>query len=100
MVYEDFQGLSIRLPGERLAHILETHPYMAGLEWTISQTLGAPEFERRSITAPRDVLLYYRKFPDVLDRDRYICVVVKVEDGGGFVLTAYLTDNVKRGASV
>ena len=29
--------------------------------------------------------------------DKYLCVVVKMSQGDAFVLTAYLTDSVKRG---
>lgn len=48
MIYRDSQGLLIRLPAERLAHIYEAHEYIMGLERAIRQTLEEPEAVRRS----------------------------------------------------
>ena len=56
----DFQDRQIRLPEERLAHILQEHPEMAGMEWTISQTLKHPEHIRYSASDPETVTLYYK----------------------------------------
>jgi hypothetical protein len=40
-VLNDYEGRSIRLTDERLAHILE-HPEMVGLEAAIEETVEAP----------------------------------------------------------
>jgi len=69
----DYQGLAIRLTDERLAHILE-HP--------------------ESDSAAR---LYYRFYMGTMVGDKYLCVVVKIMGEEAFVLTAYLTDRMKRG---
>jgi len=97
MTYRDYWRLPIRLPAERLAHIYEAHEYMMGLEGTIQQTLEEPEAVRLSASHPERVRLYYRRFGTTVIRGRYICVVVKVEDDDAFVLTAYITDNIKVG---
>ena len=71
-VLRDYQGLSVRLSDERLAHILE-HPEMGGLERAIEETLAQPEKVFESFSDP-DARIYYR--------------------------TAYLTDKVKRGVLI
>ena len=52
------------------------------------------------VSEPCDVLLYYRFYEATSVGSEYLCVVVKSPDAGGFVLTAYLTDRVKRGAQL
>jgi hypothetical protein len=73
---------------------------MMGLERTIQQTLEVPEAVRRSTSDPVRVRLYYRRFGGPVVKDRYICVVVKLQGDDAFVLTAYITDSVKRGDPV
>ena len=41
--------------------------------------------------------LYYRFHRMTAVEDKHLCVVVKMSPGDAFVLTAYLTDSVKRG---
>lgn len=41
--------------------------------------------------------LYYRYYVGTRVGDKYLCVVVKVRADDAFVLTAYLTDTVKKG---
>ena len=97
MTYRDYQGQAIRLPTERLAHIYEAHEYMMGLEWAIRQSLEEPEEVRRSTSDRERVRLYYRRFGGTVIKGKYVCVVVKVQDDDAFVLTAYITGNIKRG---
>lgn len=94
----DFQGLSIRLTDERLAHILD-HPEMAGQEAAIQDTLLQPERVVESLADP-GARLYYRFYVGTRVGDRFMCVVVKVAGEDAFVLTAYLTDRIKRGRQV
>ena len=44
--------------------------------------------------------LYYRYYVGTMVGDKYLCVVVKVLPADAFVLTAYLTDKVKRGVQL
>jgi len=44
--------------------------------------------------------LYYRFYFGTLVGNKYVCVVVKVTDTDAFVLTAYLTDRIKRGVRI
>lgn len=92
---KDFQGLTIRLTDERLAHILG-HPEMGGMERAIEEALVRPERVVESFSDPQSHL-YYRFYVGTRVGDKYLCVVVKVREADAFVLTAYLTDKLKRG---
>ena len=95
LVYIDYRGNRVRLTEERLAHMLE-HPEMQGMEARIAETLSAPE---RVVESLSDVQarLYYRFYIATRIGNKYLCVVVKVIDADAFVVTAYLTDKVKKG---
>jgi len=41
--------------------------------------------------------LYYRFYFGTRVDDKYLCVVVKIKDDDSFILTAYLTDTIKKG---
>ncbi len=92
----DHEGRSIRLTGERWAHISE-HPEMAGMEVAVEETLGRPEVVVQSVSDP-NARLYYRFYPHTRVRGKYLCTVVKLKADDAFVVTAYLTDQVKKGA--
>ena len=94
----DQQGRIIRLTDERLAHILE-HPEMRSLESAIAWAVALPDHVVTSLSDP-SVQLYYRYHPRTLVGGKYVCVVVKTTSADAFVLTAYLTDSVKKGAPV
>ena len=91
----DFQGLEVRLTDERLEHILE-HPEMTGRETAIEDTLASPGHVIESVSDP-EIRLYYRFYGGTVVGDKHLCVVVKLSENDAFVLTAYLTDSVKRG---
>jgi hypothetical protein len=46
---------------------------------------------------PQAARLYYRFYMGTMVGDKYLCVVVKIMGEKAFVLTAYLTDRMKRG---
>lgn len=94
-VFHDYRGAAIRLTDERMAHILR-HPEMTGLEAAIDRALTHPETVVESLSDPL-VRLYYRPFLGPPRGARFLCVVVRDSDHDAFVLTAYLTDRVKRG---
>ena len=72
----------------------DKHPVMKGREDDVKETLINAEEVRRSKSDP-SVYLYYRK-----ENDRYICVVVKHLNDDGFIITTYLSDNIKEGEEV
>lgn len=94
----DFQGLLMRLTDERLAHILE-HPEMVGMETAIEETLARPQRVVQSFSDPQSHL-YYRYYVGTRVGDKYLCVIVKLVGADAFVLTAYLTDKIKRGVTL
>ena len=91
----DFQGRAVRLTDERLAHILE-HPEMADLEAALIATLEHPTLVVQSRSDP-SAELSYRYYLDTRVGDKWLCVVVKYAADDAFVLTAYLTDQPKKG---
>lgn len=72
---------------------------MAGLEAAIEETLARPERVTESIADPQ-ARLYYRFYPETPVGAKYLCVVVRLLAQDAFVVTAYLTDRVKRGAQI
>ena len=97
-ILRDHEGLAIRLTDERLAHILE-HPEMKNMANAIEETLLHPERVVESFSDPQ-ARLYYRFYFGTLVGDKYVCVIVKVSIDDAFVLTAYLTDRIKRGVTI
>lgn len=91
----DYLGLSIRLTDERYRHILE-HPEMVGLDHEIEHAVAAPETVVESLS-DSETRLYYRYLAETLVGAKQLCVVVKVRADDAFVITAYLTDTVKKG---
>jgi len=74
--------------------IRDKHPVMKGKEKQVQETLQNAEQVRRSKSDTK-VHLYYKK-----SGKRYVCVVAKHLNDDGFVITAYLTDNIKEGEIV
>lgn len=91
----DYEGRIIRLTNERLDHILE-HPEMKDMGKLIEETLSKPERVIQSISDP-EASLYYRFYVGTRVGDKYLCVVVKVKQDDSFIITAYMTDTIKRG---
>jgi hypothetical protein len=94
-LHSDYLGRSVRLTPERRRHILE-HPEME--EWLekIPEVLARPDWVVRSRFDPESELFYVWKIRTHVG-PKYVCVVVVVRPDGAFVLTAYLTDAVKKG---
>lgn len=67
------------------------HPIMKGKQKWVMKTLAGPGIIKRS-SKDRDVYLYYRRLDD-----KFLCAVIKHENGTGFLITAYLTDKIKEG---
>ena len=95
---KDFEGKKIRLTDERLKHILD-HPEMSGMMEAIKETLLHPERVMLSIS-DEDARLYYRFYFGTKVGNKYLCVVVKIGTDDAFVLTAYLTDMIKKGVLI
>ena len=94
-VLHDYEGRVIRLTNEREKHISE-HPEMGPMIQAIEETLTNPERVVQSMNDP-EAHLYYRFYIGTRVGDKYLCVVVKVKEADAFILTAYLTDTIKKG---
>jgi len=92
---EDYSGREIRLTEERWRHIQE-HPEMSDMRSAVGETLRAPEVVVQSLS-DFEVRLYYRYYPNTVVSGKYLCAVVKAPAGDAFLVTAYLTDRVKKG---
>ena len=90
----DERGYEVRLTDERLRHILKRHPEMAFQMHRFAETLAKPDAVRASKSSPT-VYLYYRLYPDLRGRSRYVCLVVKRAKEYSFILTAYLDRKIK-----
>ena len=69
---------------------------MKGMLQHIKETLSEPQQVIQSLS-DKDANLYYRFYIGTKVGDKYLCVVVKMVIKGAFVLTAYLTDSIKKG---
>ena len=90
----DRHGYEVRLTGERLGHILRRHPKMAFHLYRFAETLAGPDAVRRSRSSAA-MQFYYRLYPDLRGRNRYLCLVVKREADRSFILTSYLARSIK-----
>ena len=94
-ILTDFKGTAIRLTQERLSHILE-HPEMREMKAAVVETLLNPEKVVRS-RSDASVSLYYAFQERTVTGPKWLSVVVKQSEEDAFVLTAYLTDTIKKG---
>ena len=92
--FTDEHGNEVSLTDERLGHILRRHPEMAFQLHRFAETLASPDAVRPSRHSPA-VQIYYRLYPDLRGRNRYICLVVKREADSSFILTGYLSRSIK-----
>lgn len=98
LILIDYQGREVRLTEERLEHIL-THPEMVGMEEQIAYTLRNPRWVRQS-RSDDSVALCYRFYTQTAIGDKWLCVVVKYLPDDAFVITAYFTDQPKKGETL
>lgn len=97
-VVRDCFGRSVRLTNERIAHVLQ-HQEMAGMAQEIERVLQAPT-EVRMSRSDQAVRLFYEFYARTMVGGKWLCVVVKYGPEDAFVVTAYLTDQLKTGATI
>ena len=100
ITFTDYSGRLIRYPEERQAHVSARHPYMEDHVELIQGTLASPDEVRMSVEDPDTVMVYYRWYWHSSVGAKYVRVVVKLLDQDAFVLTAHVTDNIRRGELV
>lgn len=90
-IIHDCFGRVVRWTDERMAHILH-HQEMAGMETEVEHTIQSPTEVRISRSDE-----YYAQ---TRVGGKWLCVVVKYHPDDAFVVTAYLTDQLKAGATI
>ena len=93
----DIYNRSIRLTAERRLHLETAHPEMVDQVLRVAETLATPDTIVRSRTDAM-VELFYKHYPSTPVTEKFLCTVVKVLPEDLFIITAYYTDTVKRGA--
>ena len=93
-LFSDERGNEVRLTDERLLHILRRHPEMASHLHRFAETLARPDAIKPSRSDP-SVKLYYRMYPDLRGRNRYVCLVLKWGRVYSIILTSYLDRRIK-----
>jgi len=87
-------GKRIRCTSRHWQSIVRKHNTLARLEDVVTVTLQHPRYIRMS-KEDDHVFLYYAP------RGKYVlCVVCRHLNGDGFIITAYLTDRIKKGVMV
>ncbi len=69
---------------------------MAPMRERLEETIAAPESVVESLSDPA-ARLYYRFYQRTMVGGKYLCAVVRVSPDDAFVVTAYLTDRIKKG---
>jgi hypothetical protein len=95
--FTDIHNRSIRLTAERRSHLEAAHPEMVDQVLRVEETLADPDTIVQSKTDEM-VELFYKHYPSTPVTDKFLCVVVKALPDDPFIITAYYTDMVKRGA--
>ena len=72
----------------------QKHPEIKGKEKNVIEAITDSFVVRKSIK-DKSVALYYKKFGKY-----YYCAVVRHLNGEGFLITAYITKNVKEGETI
>lgn len=70
------------------------HPSIRSKEKEAREALRSPDIIRVS-NSDEKVFLYYKKY-----FKNYLCVVVKHENGRGFIITVYITNKIKEGKQI
>jgi len=83
---------------ERIAHCLQ-HAEMAGLAQEIERVLQSPT-EVRVSRSDETVRLFYEFYAKTMVGGKWLCVVVKYAPEDAFMVTAYLTDQLKAGETI
>jgi len=97
MWFRDRFGRKIELTEERWQHIVKEHPEVEKLKGIIGEVLSDPDYVKRS-KRDNNVELFYKVETD-LYKSKFLLVVIKV-NARCFILTAYITDMIKKGGTI
>jgi hypothetical protein len=88
-------GKAIKLDEDRWKHVLD-HPEMKEQLHHMREALVDPDEIRESMHTP-SIWMFYKLYPHSPVSEKYLLVIVKVSDGEGFIVTAFFTDELKKG---
>lgn len=94
--FKDKFGRTMRLTGERLQHILYDHPELLDPMDKIEETLMFPSVVIKS-EDDSYVWLYYRPYKVFPKQRSFLLVIAKINNGEGFVITAFYVRNLQKG---
>ena len=88
-------GVPIRLTRERLKHITDHHPELAGGDYRILETLNTPDLVQKGDSGTLLAVKKYAKCP--VSENKYLVVAYKESsESDGFVLTAYYQSSLRQ----
>jgi len=87
-------GKRIRVSKRHWEYIIKKHESVAGLEIHVRETIQNPQYIRVS-KEDDQVIFYYAPYGKY-----FLCVVCRHLNGNGFIITAYLTDRIKKGVTL
>ncbi len=97
-VMKDRFSREFRLTDERKSHILK-HPEMKGQLEKIKETLADPDFIQRSKN-DHNTLLFYKLYKKTPVGEKHLVAAAKLLNYQSFIITAFFTDNVRKGKSI
>ena len=96
MDFIDIFSRRIKLTEEHWNHITKTHPELRDMLDDLKGALEDPELIKRSVYN-ENVVLFYRYYEHIYE-GKHMCVVVSIDEES--IVTAYITDRIKKGQVV
>ena len=94
-ILKDYKGRNVRMPDERIRHFANRLARNDMFD-LLEETVAEPDFIIQSRSDPKAVI-NYKLHKGTKGSDKYLCVVVKYEGDDAYVLTAYPSDEIKKG---
>ncbi|HET6401764.1 MAG TPA: PBECR2 nuclease fold domain-containing protein [Candidatus Kapabacteria bacterium] len=94
-IFVDFKGRKVRLTEERIGHFYK-RLRNAGLFEYMEETIRDPDFVIESVSDP-DAAILYHFYRGSRTGNKFLCVVVKYASADAYVMTAYPSDQIKKG---
>ncbi len=94
-ILKDYKNKDVRLPDERIRHFASRLARNEMFD-LLEESLSDPDFIIQSKSDPQAVI-NYKFHRGTKGDDKYLCVVVKYDGSDAYVLTAYPSDQIKKG---
>ena len=97
-ILKDYKGRDVRLPDERMRHFANrlVRNEMYDL---LEETLSYPDFIIQS-KSDAQAVINYKFHRGTKGAGKYLCVVVKYDGEDAYILTAYPSDEIKKGSLI